>query len=115
MKFVNFRIVNASNSENATEKIELGEFDDSHDLSDKASVLDFFPAEIDEPWDNIEVMPVWTDGVSCEPCEEGQESFWGVYLHQATGGVICVADLPTKEMAHAVADLIDNASKTRKQ
>lgn len=70
----------------------------------------FIPEAAKTKWDSIEVHPVWDDGNgNCEPCEEGEESFWSVYLHQVEGGILCIADLPTKELSLQLAELIENA------
>ncbi len=80
---------------------------------------DFTPESALDAWDNIEVSPVhytdlFVDGRQCvEVCEEHEVHFWSVYLHQVEGGVQCVADLPSKELAHSLAKLIHNASTSR--
>lgn len=62
-------------------------------------------------WDEIEIEPVrCSPQGNCEPTDEGNEDFWSVYLHQKEGGVACIADLPTKELAISLRDLISNAA-----
>lgn len=73
-------------------------------------------------WDNIEVSPVSVELEEIEEgklvetdasvCEEGEEDFWSVYLHQVEGVADCIADLPTKELATNLADLLKNAVKS---
>ena len=76
--------------------------------------LDFVPDAALSTWDDIEIQPVFcNDNGNCEVCDEGQESFWSVYLHQVGGGVQCVADLPTQELAEKLASLLKNASDYR--
>lgn len=72
--------------------------------------LVFIPEAITGAWNAVEVWPVREeDGVTCVPCEEGQEHFWSVYVHLMEGGVTCVADLPDKAAAYALAELIERA------
>ena len=81
--------------------------------------VDFTPESAETPWDDIEVSPVqYVDehvkGRQCvEVCEEHEADFWSVYLHQVEGGVMCVADLPSKEQAEALARLIHNTSANK--
>ena len=76
-------------------------------------ILDFIPEQAATPWDDVEVHPVHMDEQNnCDVCEEGQETFWSVYLHQKEGGVNCIADLPTKEMAYKLASLIETLVKS---
>jgi hypothetical protein len=64
-------------------------------------------------WDDIEVSAVCkVDEENVETCEESEADFYSVYLHQKEGGVVCVADLPTKEEAEKLGDLILNAAKS---
>lgn len=60
-------------------------------------------------WDNVEIMPVWRreDDV-CDVCDAGKESMWSVYLHQASGGVVCIADTPSEKDAEDLMTLIKN-------
>jgi hypothetical protein len=87
--------------------------------------LNFVPDAAKEPWDNIEINRV---KVTLEEVEEGKlietditaldeddkekEDFWSVYLHQREGGVQCIADLPSQELAEALAKLLENAVKS---
>ena len=77
--------------------------------------IEFIPASATTAWDYLEFMPVYEDenGV-CEVVDEGEESFWSVYLHQISGGVVCIADLPSKELAALFAETLENATKSRK-
>lgn len=69
--------------------------------------IDFIAATVNDNWDgDIEVIPVYDNGDFVEPCEPENADYWGVYLHQKTGGVQCVADLPNKELAEAFAAVI---------
>jgi len=64
-------------------------------------------------WDEVEIEPVRENASGdCEPVEEGQETFWSVYLHQIEGGVVCIADLPTKDLAIGLKELIENAARS---
>ena len=73
----------------------------------------FAPSAAVGAWDTVEVQPVFCgeNGI-CEVCEESEASFFSVYLHQVSGGVDCVADLPTLELAKQLAELIENACKS---
>lgn len=65
-------------------------------------------------WDDVEIKPVWCrDDEAAEPCDEGKESFWSVYLHQVSGGVQCIADFPSKIEAVYFSNLILNISKSK--
>lgn len=75
--------------------------------------LVFTPDAAKEQWRELEVHPIWDDGKgNCEPCDEGQESFWSVYVHNISGGMQCIADLPTKELAYKLSELIENLVKS---
>lgn len=59
----------------------------------------FYPAQV-EPFDAIEYLPVFEDeDGSVSVCEEGQHSYWAVYIHMVGGGIDCIADVATKEQA----------------
>ena len=69
----------------------------------------FYSVTVNANWDgDIEVSPVFDNGIFVEVCEPKDAEYYGVYLHQKTGGVQCVADLPTKELAESFALLIKN-------
>ena len=51
-------------------------------------------------------------GCRCMGYRRSEASFFSVYLHQVSGGVDCVADLPTLELAKQLAELIENACKS---
>lgn len=61
-------------------------------------------------WHGVEVHPVRMydedNKVWCEPCEEGEETFWSVYLRIVEGGVTCIADFPEKEQAVNLSELL---------
>jgi hypothetical protein len=77
--------------------------------------LVFIPEEAQTAWDDVEIQPVSEDEQgNCDVCNEGEETFWSVYLHQVEGGVKCIADLPTKALAEQLAALITNAVKSHK-
>jgi len=85
-------------------------------LSKKNSLqyLKFIPEEAETKWDEIEINPIVEDENGfCEVVNEGEELFWSVYLHQLNGGVKCIADLPTKEDALKLSQLINSLTKTR--
>lgn len=72
--------------------------------------LSFIPDAAKGKWDDIEIMPVFEDNNgNCEPCEPEQANFYSVYLHQVTGGVQCIADLPTEKEANEFAKLLKTA------
>lgn len=71
--------------------------------------LVFIPEALNGAWDAVEVWPVREEDGACETCEEGEEHFWSVYVHRVEGGVSCVADLPDKAAAYALAELIERA------
>lgn len=78
-------------------------------------VLKFIPEEAEATWDEIEIHPiVEVENGFCEVVDEGEESFWSVYLHQVNGGVRCIADLPTKNDALKFKQLLIEAFKTGK-
>ena len=78
-------------------------------------VLKFVPEEAKSKWDEIEIHPIVEDENGfCEVVNEGQESFWSVYLHQTNGGLKCIADLPTKNDALKFEQLLKEAIKTSK-
>ena len=62
-------------------------------------------------WNNIEVHPVkefkkGTKNAFCEQCEPKEADFWSVFLHLTEGGLLCVADLPTEELANDLEQLL---------
>ena len=64
------------------------------------------------PFDAVEVHPVCEDAERvCEGVEEGDPStsFWSVYLHRRGGGVECIADCPSREIAFAIAAALECA------
>ncbi len=72
--------------------------------------ITFIPDAAKSKWDDIEVMPVFEDSNgNCEPCEPEQANLYSVYLHQVTGGVQCIADLPTEKEANELAELLKTA------
>lgn len=76
--------------------------------------LKFIPEEAETKWDEIEINPIVEDENGfCDVVDEGNETFWSVYLHQLKGGVKCIADLPTKDDALKLAQLLNSISKTR--
>lgn len=74
----------------------------------------FIPGEAESYWDAIEIHPVKEieKGI-CETVEEGEETFWSIYLHQLNGGLKCVADLKTKLEASQLVELINNSANYR--
>ena len=63
------------------------------------------------PVDAIEIQPVRYfdingDKDQVEPCEEGQEDFWSVYIHIPDNGVECIADVDSKQTAILLRDAI---------
>ncbi len=80
--------------------------------------LDFTPKAAKDKWDRVEIHPVvyLPEHHDCfEPCEDNDPDLycWSVYLHQIKGGIQCIADLPTRELAEQLAKLIKNASKSK--
>lgn len=76
--------------------------------------LKFIPEEAETKWDEIEINPVVEEENGyCEVVNEGEETFWSVYLHQLNGGLKCIADLPTKDNALKFAQLLNFITKTR--
>jgi hypothetical protein len=76
--------------------------------------LKFIPEDADTKWDKIEINPVFeNENGCCEVVDEGNETFWSVYLHQISGGVKCVADLPSKNDAIKLAQLLNSSTKSR--
>jgi hypothetical protein len=55
---------------------------------------------ITEPFDEVEVHPCrYIDNESVEQCEPAQANFWSTYVHFTAGGLDCVADFATQELA----------------
>ncbi len=79
--------------------------------------LDFTPKAAKDKWDNVEVHPVvYLPEHDCfDQCDEDDPNLycWSVYLHQIKGGIQCIADLPTKELAEQLAKLIKYAAKSK--
>jgi len=64
-------------------------------------------------WDAVEVHPVWEDELgNGDVVDEGQETYWGVYVHLVDGGIQCIAEMPTKELANDLEELIEKLAKT---
>lgn len=80
------------------------------------NTLIFIPEEAKSNWDAIEIHPIVEDENGfCEVVDEGEESFWSVYLHQTGGGLRCIADLPTKDDAIKFEQLLIEIIKSKKQ
>lgn len=95
--------------------IELAELAYQKEIATAARVIKFYPQEAGSKWDAIEIHPVYDDGEgNADICEEGQETYWSIYLHQAQGGLKCVADMPSKELAMDVKALIKEVTATNK-
>ena len=76
--------------------------------------LKFIPEEAKFRWDEIEIHPIVEDENGfCDVATEGEESFWSVYLHQKSGGLRCIADLPTKNDALKFEQLLNEAIKAK--
>jgi hypothetical protein len=66
-----------------------------------------------EEYDAVEVHPVAReviDGVECfEQCDRDFPDihYWSVYLHMKEGGISCIADCPTEEVANFIADAVE--------
>lgn len=72
-------------------------------------LINFYPQEAAIVWDAVEVHPVYEDGEgTAEICEEGDQTYFSVYLHLPEGGINCIADFPTIELAIQFAGLIRN-------
>lgn len=81
----------------------------------KELITQFYPKAAEDHWDDVEVHAVWCeDGTdTCEPCDKDEDAtFFSVYLHQLEGGIQCVADLPTREAAESLAELLRESVKT---
>lgn len=77
--------------------------------------LDFTPEPAKGEWDAVEVDAcIEEDGSVTSGVNDEEAQFFSVYLHQVTGGVQCVADLPTRKLAEQLAELITNAAKSYK-
>jgi hypothetical protein len=68
--------------------------------------LNFFSEHVVN-WNDIEIHPVFDNGEYCEIVEEKQETYWSVYIHNIKGGISCIADVPNKEMAQKLKQLIE--------
>ncbi len=53
------------------------------------------------------------DTTCCEPCSPDQAEFWSVYAHCVVGGVICIGDFETSELADAYAEALSRKLKLR--
>lgn len=64
-------------------------------------------------YDNVEMHPVAReirDGMELfEQCERDSPDLhcWSVYLHMKEGGITCIADCPTEEIALFVAGAVE--------
>lgn len=68
----------------------------------------FYPEAVPDKWDNIEIEAiVEDDDGNCEPVY-GKEipDFFSVYLHDADGGVMCIADCKTEAEAIVLKELL---------
>jgi hypothetical protein len=76
----------------------------------------FFPLSEKMQWDDIEVHPVkdFNNGTA-EVCEEGEENYWSVYVHNVEGGIICVADVPDKVQGYRLRKLIETLCESHKK
>lgn len=91
------------------------EWKSEHRKRNLNEILQFIPEEANSRWDAIEIHPVVEEENGfCEVVDEGEESFWSVYLHQVNGGVRCIADLPTKNDALKFKHLLIEAFKIGK-
>lgn len=74
-----------------------------------------YPDEVNKKWDDVEMNPVFDDGKGIvDVCEEGQETYWSVYLHLADEpGMVCIADMPNKELAEKMVSLIEKIVATK--
>jgi len=88
---------------------EIDKIDSQIEILEKCKnirfTLCFYPTN--ERWDNIEVHPVRNIGEdAAEQCEEYEADYFSVYLHLVAGGLICIADLPTRELAEGLKELL---------
>lgn len=69
--------------------------------------IDFHPNSELKQWDNIEIHPCKVykenDKEFWEQCEENEAQFYSVYIHLIDGGLQCIADFTTKELAERFA------------
>lgn len=57
----------------------------------------------------IEIHPCrLIDQNSIEQCEDHQADFWSVYIHLSEGGLECIADFSTEELAIQFNDFLDS-------
>jgi hypothetical protein len=71
------------------------------------TIPNFSPEEAQYPWDDIFIVPFKDlKNGSYEEVKEGQEDFWSVCLHQVNGDFGCIADLPNKNDAFNLQQLI---------
>jgi hypothetical protein len=54
-------------------------------------------------WDNVEIHPMQNID-SPELCEEDEAEFYSIFLHLTSGGLKCIADLPSKELAYSLKE-----------
>ena len=70
---------------------------------------EFYNDAIITEWNAIEIHPVIHLGEgSFETCEPEEADFYSVYLHAVSGGLICIADVPTEQHANELSQLIEN-------
>lgn len=78
-----------------------------------------YPEAFNSQWDDIEIERCRTefDGTTY-PIHDDNDvlpgDFWSVYVHMVEGGVMCIADVPTEEMAIQLHDMLSRAVKTYK-
>lgn len=79
----------------------------------------FSPEAAKCKWDEIEIQGVSMTATKsrdgkynfyCEPTDDPNEiDIYSVYLHVPDEGVMCIADLPTLELANSLANLLRNS------
>lgn len=74
--------------------------------------------EGDWTWDNVEIDRCRDDNGNTYTIDDDTDiqpnDFWSVYLHKTSGGVVCIADVPTVEQANDLKNLITSALATFK-
>lgn len=69
--------------------------------------IKFYPDAAASKWTHVEVSAIHDFGDCVEQCDEEDAHYWSVLLRQYSGGVRCIADLPTKRLAYQLAELIE--------
>lgn len=96
---------------------EIDKFIESNIKSQRKLHLSY-PKAFESEWDNLEIERCREEAGSVSVIHDENDveptDFWSVYAHQVSGGVMCVADVPTERDAIQLTDTIQKAVKSFK-